>query len=1137
MDKKILNLLILEDNPDDAGLIVKELEKEGFIVKWNRIDTKQAFKESLADKPDLILVDYKLPTFDGMSALKLQQKLTPGIPLIIVSGTIGEEVAVECLKAGAIDYVLKDKLTCLGPVVKRALKEAQEHQERERAKQIQIVLYNIAHAVNTTKNLNELFESIKNHLSAIINTTNIYIALYDKESGMISLPYHIDEKDKFDTFLAGKTLTAYVIRTGKPLWGSEETCEKLIQSGEVERGKTGAPAKIWVGVPLKVEKEIIGVIAVQSYTDASLYTEKDLEILEFVSDEIAIAIERKQIQDALRESEEMYKMLTETSPDAVTMTDLEGCITFVSQRTLQLHNYENAEELLGKSALKLIASEEHKMAITNLQKTLKQGYLRNKEYILLRKDGTSFIGELNASLIKDTSGEPKAFIATTSDITARKRTEEALRESEIRYHSIFDSATDSFLIFDLDGNIVEANSAACKMYGYPYKELIKLSGKDIVHSDYYHLFKNFKRDVQTTGEFHAESVDVHKDGTYFDIEVRGTKLDYKGKPHLLAVVRDITQRKKAEETLRKSEERNRLITENTSDIIALTTFEMNPIFTYVSPSVKIMGYKPKDLIGKPCLDFIHPDNKKVLLSLLKEYISGKVKKLITGKGVEITERVEFSIKDKSGNWHHFQSTVNIIGDQILFVSRDITEQKKSEQLKDVLYNITNAVILDIDLNELFQSIRKYLSTIIDTTNFYIALYNKETDTISLPYAIDEMTQYTSFPAVKTLTNYVIKSGKSLLATQKVQNELINSGKVKILGKPSKVWLGVPLKKGKNVIGLIAVHSYKDSNLYTEKDKHILEFVSGQIVLAIERKHAEKEIEKRQKYLESVLHDAPDAIVTADASHRIIEWNPGAEQIFGYTSNEALGENIDDLITKPDVKSEATSITGQVLSGKKVSTLETIRYRKDGTPVNVILAGSPIRVGNEMRGAVAVYTDITKRKKTEENLRESEKKYRSLVENLEEGIATVDEKENLMLINRAGANIFGYSKKELLKMNVKDFTTPEEFKKVLKKTSLRKNGKLGQYEFTIVQKDGSLRNILMTASPIFDSQKNYTGSFGIFHDITERKKWEKELLQKNEELSRFNKMAVNREIKMIELKKEINTLLKELGKKPRYEIVE
>ena len=137
----------------------------------------------------------------------------------------------------------------------------------------------------------------------------------------------------------------------------------------------------------------------------------------------------KRIEEALWEAEEMYKTLVKTFPDAVTVGDLEGYITDVSQRTLELHGFKHAEELLGISAFELIAEEEREKAMINLTKTMKEGFVRNIEYTLLRKDGTRFIGELNASLIKDAHGKPKGFIATTRDVTVRKRAEEELERS------------------------------------------------------------------------------------------------------------------------------------------------------------------------------------------------------------------------------------------------------------------------------------------------------------------------------------------------------------------------------------------------------------------------------------------------------------------------------------------------------------------------------------------------------------------------------------------------------------------------------------------------------------------------------------------------------------------------------------
>ena len=139
MNLRPLNLLILEDNPDDAELAVAELERDEFSVTWMRVENEETFREALKKGPDLILADYKLPSFDGISAIKIKQKSTPEIPLIIISGTVGEETAVECIKKGATDYVLKDKLLRLVPVVKRALKEAEERfrlKEAEKEKRL-----------------------------------------------------------------------------------------------------------------------------------------------------------------------------------------------------------------------------------------------------------------------------------------------------------------------------------------------------------------------------------------------------------------------------------------------------------------------------------------------------------------------------------------------------------------------------------------------------------------------------------------------------------------------------------------------------------------------------------------------------------------------------------------------------------------------------------------------------------------------------------------------------------------------------------------------------------------------------------------------------------------------------------------
>jgi len=130
-----LRILSLEDDPDDAGLMQERLEADGIACDLVRVDTQPAFEASIGESFDLILADYTLPSFDGLCALRLAISACPDVPFIFVSGTLGEEVAIEALKIGATDYVLKSRLLRLVPSVLRALREADERTARRRAQE------------------------------------------------------------------------------------------------------------------------------------------------------------------------------------------------------------------------------------------------------------------------------------------------------------------------------------------------------------------------------------------------------------------------------------------------------------------------------------------------------------------------------------------------------------------------------------------------------------------------------------------------------------------------------------------------------------------------------------------------------------------------------------------------------------------------------------------------------------------------------------------------------------------------------------------------------------------------------------------------------------------------------------------
>jgi two-component system, cell cycle sensor histidine kinase and response regulator CckA len=234
-----------------------------------------------------------------------------------------------------------------------------------------------------------------------------------------------------------------------------------------------------------------------------------------------------------------------------------------------------------------------------------------------------------------------------------------------------------------------------------------------------------------------------------------------------------------------------------------------------------------------------------------------------------------------------------------------------------------------------------------------------------------------------------------------------------------------------------------------------------------RKRAEEEFVKRQKFLESILFHAPDAIVTLDARHRVIEWNPGAESLFGYTFEEAVGRNLDDLVARADVYPEAAAITRLVLAGGKFEPLETVRYTKDGRPIPVIAAGTPIMVKGELQGVVAVYTDISARKEAETALRASEERLRAVYQTLPDPVTLSRLSDGTYSdVNQAFSQVTGFQREEVLgrtSLEVGIWRNPGDLKRMM--AELRHRGQVLSMEIDFCAKDGRVLPGLVSGRPL------------------------------------------------------------------------
>jgi len=312
----------------------------------------------------------------------------------------------------------------------RVFKKLQE--DVVRSKTINRALCKIAGAISETDSLAALYRKIHLALAPVIDTSNIFIAHYDREEDSISFPYIVDSVDfaypKALNVSKTSSLTARVVNNGRPLLiRREEIVSMRETSGLVNPGCT--PAKIWLGVPLRTVHGIIGVIAVQSYTNQNAYDETDMEVLSSVADMVAIAIERKRMEDALQESEEKFRRIVTTVREGIVSMDPGDRITYVNDYLCEILGYKR-EELLGQN-FEMLLNAADLDDFQQRQSEVRAGSGDQFEGKILTRSGEEVWAIVSASPIRDAEGEFCGIFGSITNITERKTVETALHQKNI----------------------------------------------------------------------------------------------------------------------------------------------------------------------------------------------------------------------------------------------------------------------------------------------------------------------------------------------------------------------------------------------------------------------------------------------------------------------------------------------------------------------------------------------------------------------------------------------------------------------------------------------------------------------------------------------------------------------------------
>jgi len=662
---------------------------------------------------------------------------------------------------------------------------------------------------------------------------------------------------------------------------------------------------------------------------------------------------------ALSSGESKYRLLAEISPEMIYIISPDGYVKYMNPVAAQQFG-DSPDAVVGKHLREIFPPERaegHFQAILEVVRTRQE---IQREIETEFPSGKRWI-EARLAPMMDETGRVIGILGLSNDVTKRKAAEAALRESKEKYRELADALPQIVYEMDLQGNLTYVNRHAYQMVGF--SEVDFHQGINVFQllapEDHERARRNIGRLIKGDAVGASEYTFVRKGGRQFPVEIHSILMRKEGQVvGLRGFILDIAERQQAEEALLRNERLFRALIEHSYD--AITMISADGIVLFDSPSVtRTLGYSPAERLGKRAFDFVIPEEREQMVQGFAQFVQQP--------GSIMNYQGRFLHKDGTVRWIEGVRT-NLLNEptiQAVVVNyRDFAERRRAEQVRDILYQIGEDVSTTKDLDDLLACIHARIKTVMYAENCYIALYDAETDLVSFPFFVD---QYDPAPEPrakrKGFTEYVLRTGRPLLLTPELYEELVKSGEVEPIGTPPISWLGAPLFMDGKPYGALVVQSYEEGRIFKSFEQDLLAAIGHQVAMVIERKRKDDALRSSEEKYRMLIDNIQDGVfIVQDGCFQFA--NGAFARAVGYSIQELVGLELKQIIAPEDWEWTSDLYRRLMAEESPPGEFEVRGLHRDG--VSRIIANLNLGL-IQYRGrpaAMGTIKDITERKQME-----------------------------------------------------------------------------------------------------------------------------------------------------------------------------